>query len=865
MACRAAGDNLGLAARLVFSRHCRRTLVEIAMQQSARWKTLLLWLVLVASLLVILPSVLPARMAAGLPGWLTAHRLTPGLDLTGGSRLVLDVSRDDIAAERLRNAIETVGNGLRAAGIPYGDLNGADDAVDVTVTAPDRVDAARQTLTGLDLGTLSEPEAGHFRITQSVSVIDDAVAAASLGAVDAVRRRVESLHIPSLLVTRGERGRIVVSMPGLTDPQRVKDMLATVGRLSARIVDDSMPVNDAIENGPPAGSEVLYSTGEPPVGYLLKRDDLFTAVDVASAQPAANGEPFVEFVLKADAADRLAAFTRDNSGRTIAILLDGQVISTSQIQGAINDGVGRLSGDFDAEGAANIARIVASGPLPAQLTILEERSIEPALGTTSLGTVALALAVAVAAVVAFMTFFYGVLGVIASLSLFFNVLVTFAVLALIGAPVSLSMIAGIVLTVGLAVDASVLIFERIREESTRGRSLRDAVTVGFGRARTTVLDASATMLIAVAVLFVLSAAPVRAFALAVGVGLLATLFTTFTLTYGLVRAWLGRSHPTHLPKGVRSGLFDRLNLRFMAVRNVIFLGTGAVSLIIAGLLIMDELRLGIDFTGGAAVEIQAKSGPVDTFDISARLTDAGVAVQSVDTPLDPRRALVRLTSQGEGENAEQTSVLVARGELEDDYDFRRVEVVGPAISGELIDTATLGFVAGLVALVAYIWIRFEWHFAIGAVIALAHDVFFTLGFLAVADIEFNISAVAALLTVAGYSLNDTMVVYDRIRENLRHFKRMPLPLIIDDAINRTLSRTVLTSATTLIALAALAFFGGEAIRTFALTLLFGVAIGTISSIYIAGPILILFRLRPERYRPGKGGTGPVTEATGANG
>ncbi|MBN9053672.1 MAG: protein translocase subunit SecF, partial [Rhizobiales bacterium] len=286
---------------------------------------------------------------------------------------------------------------------------------------------------------------------------------------------------------------------------------------------------------------------------------------------------------------------------------------------------------------------------------------------------------------------------------------------------------------------------------------------------------------------------------------------------------------------------------------------------IAGLLVVGELRLGIDFTGGAAVEIQAKSGTVDLFDISARLADAGINVQSVDTHGSARRALVRLSSQGEGENAEQTSVLIARGELEDAYDFRRVEVVGPAISGELIDTATLGSVAGLLALVAYIWIRFEWHFAIGAVIALAHDVFFTLGFLAIANIEFNISAVAALLTVAGYSLNDTMVVYDRIRENLRHFKRMPLPILIDDAINRTLSRTLLTSATTLIALAALAFFGGEAIRTFALTLLFGVAIGTISSIYIAGPILILFRLRPERYRPGKGGKGPVAEATGANG
>jgi len=835
------------------------------MQQSARWKTFLLWSAFLASLLVLLPSLIPARMAAGLPEWIAAHRLKPGLDLTGGSRLVLDISRDDIIDARLRGAVETIGNALRAAQIPYGNLNGADDQVDVTISSTSDVEAASKTLDALGLGTLTTGENGAFSIVLSDAAIDEAVAAASLGAVDAVRRRVESLGIPALTVGRGDRGRIVVSMPGLTDPQRVKDMLATVGKLSARLIDNSVPVNTAIESGAPAGSEVLYSADEPPTGYLVRQDDLFTAADVASARASADGEPFIEFVLRKEAADKLAAFTRDNAGRTIAILLDGQVISTSQIQGAISDGIGRLSGDFDAEGAANLARIVASGPLPAALTILEERSIEPVLGTTSVGSIVLALAVAVVAVVAFITFFYGVLGIIASLALFFNVLLTFAALALIGAPISLSMIAGVVLTMGLAVDASVLIFERIREEVKAGRPLSQAVSVGFGRARTTVVDASVTMLIAVAVLFLLSAAPVRGFALAVGVGMVATLFTTFGLAHRLVRIWLGRSHATRLPKGVRSGFFDSLNLRFMAVRNAVFLATAALSLVIAGMLAMGELRLGIDFTGGAAVEVQAKSGKADAFDISARLADAGVAVQTVDTRVDERRAIVRLTSQGDGENAEQTSVLVARGELEDDYDFRRVEVVGPSISGELIDTATLGFVAGLLALIAYIWVRFEWQFAIGAVIALAHDVFFTLGFLAVANIEFNISAVAALLTVVGYSLNDTMVVYDRIRENLRHFKQMPLPILIDDAINRTLSRTVLTSATTLIALAALALFGGEAIRTFALTLFFGVAVGTISSIYIAGPILILFRLRPERYRPGKGGAVTAPEATGANG
>ena len=828
------------------------------MQNLARWKAVSVWLVFAASLLLLLPSLLPA---SSLPAWIAAHRLMPGLDLTGGSRLTLDVSRGEIEAEKLRDAVEATGAALRAARIPYADLSGAESTVELTVTAADRVSAAREALSATGLGTVSEAEGGQLRIALPASAVDAAMADASERAVEAVSRRLASLDVPALRVERDDSGRISVSMPGLSDPQRAKDLLDQAGQLSARLVDVSMPVNAAIENGAPEGTDVLYTTGEPPVGYLVRREALFTVADVASAEAAADGEPRVDFRLTPEATARLAAFTRQNTGRALALVLDDQIISITDIQRVVSDGTGSLTGDFDAEGAANLARVVASGPLPASLTIIEERSIEPVLGTASTGSVVLAVVAAVVAVVAFMTLFYGLLGVIAALSLLFNLLLTFALIALVGLPISLSMIAGVVLTVGVAVDAAVLVFERIREEVKDGRTLGVAVDIGFARARATVLDAIATMLIAVAVLFLLSAAPVRAFALAVGIGLVATIFTTFGSTEAMVRRWLGGSTARQMPKGVRTALFDRLNLRFMAARNVVFLLTAVFSLAIAGLLVSGKLRLGIDFTGGAALEVQAKTGKADLEGIAATLEDAGLDVLDVVKHGNAARALVRLSALDQGENAEQTAVLVARGELEDDYDLRRVEVVGPAVSGELIHAATLGLLVGLLALVAYIWVRFEWHFAIGAVIALAHDVFFTLGFLALAKIEFNIAAVAALLTIAGYSLNDTMVVYDRIRENLRHFRHMPLPILIDDAINRTLSRTVLTSATTLIALAALAAFGGEAIRTFALTLLFGVAIGTVSSIYIAGPILILFRLRPERYRPGK----RVTEAAEDNG
>jgi SecD/SecF fusion protein len=212
---------------------------------------------------------------------------------------------------------------------------------------------------------------------------------------------------------------------------------------------------------------------------------------------------------------------------------------------------------------------------------------------------------------------------------------------------------------------------------------------------------------------------------------------------------------------------------------------------------------------------------------------------------DPASALIRIEAQQGGENAEQSAATLVRGELQREYDFRRVEVVGPAVSGELTLTATLGVLASLAAILVYICIRFEWQFAAGAIVATLHDVILILGLFVLTGMEFNLASIAALLTVVGYSLNDTVVVYDRLRENLKRYRKMPLPILIDASINQTLSRTVLTAATTLLALLALYLFGGTAMQSFAFTMLFGVALGTFSSIYIAAPVLIIFRLRRE--------------------
>jgi SecD/SecF fusion protein len=835
-------------------------LFETAMPHTVRWKTILLWLVLVASLILVVPSLLPRQLAASLPAWLATHRLEPGLDLTGGSRIALEIDRSTVAADQLHAAVDAIAVALRTARIPYVNLNGTDRDITLDVMDASKIEAARSALSGLALGALNDDGKGTFTIVLPEAAIRSATEEAAALAVEAVRRRVATIDIASATISRESGDRIAISMPGLRDPQAVKDLLSQRGQLAARLVDNSVTLETAIENGAPSGAEIVYSVGEPPVGYVLRRENLLTAADIASAEPVAGNTAAIQLQLNSEATARLAELTGNNVGRTIAIVLDGQVISASVIREAVLGGAAQVVGDFDAEGAANLARVIASGPLPAALTIIEERSVEPSLGAASIQSALITLAVALIAVAGFITFFYGVLGVIASVSLFFILLVMLAALALIGAPITLPAVAGMVLTIGMAVDSSVLIFERIREEKKAGRPLADAVDAGFSRGLSTVIDASVTTLIAVAVLLFLASGQVQGFAITVGVGVLATLLVTFTLTRRLVSTWLRRSRATHLPKGVRTGMFDGLSIRFMAARNVVFMGTALLSLAVAGLLLTNGLNLGIDFTGGSALELRARSSNADLADIAGRLSDANVDVMSIDRRGSPATALVRIAPRDGGENAEQTSVLVARGELEDDYEFRRVEVVGPSVSDELINSATLGILAGLVALVVYIWVRFEWHFAIGAVISLAHDIFLTIGLFALTGLEFNIGAVAALLTVAGYSLNDTVVVYDRIRENLRHFRQMPLPILIDDAINRTLSRTVLTSATTLIALAALSVFGGEVIRTFALTLFFGIAIGTLSSIYIAGPILILFRLRPEHYRPGKAGGSSATKA-----
>jgi SecD/SecF fusion protein len=420
-----------------------------------------------------------------------------------------------------------------------------------------------------------------------------------------------------------------------------------------------------------------------------------------------------------------------------------------------------------------------------------------------------------------------------------------AILSVLGATLTLPGIAGIVLTIGMAVDSNVLIYERIREERRNGRSVIQAIDAGFARALATIVDANVTTLIAAAVLFYLGTGPVKGFAVTLAIGIVTTVFTAFTFTRWLVAAWLKRQRPKELPKALVHFVPVGTKIPFMGVRRWTFALSSILSVASLVLFMTVNMNYGVDFKGGSLIEVQSKSGQADIADIRARLSELNIGDVQVQEFGSPSEVLIRVGSQDGGDNAEQTVVTKVRDELGADYEFRRVETVGPTVSSELAREGTIGVIVALILIMVYVWFRFEWQFAVGAMIATVHDVVMTIGFFVITGIEFNQSSIAAILTIVGYSLNDTVVVYDRVREDLRKYKRMPLPQLLNIAINETLSRTTLTALTTILALLALFLFGGEVIRSFTAAMLFGVIFGTYSSIFIAAPLLILFRLRPS--------------------
>ncbi|KIP98875.1 preprotein translocase subunit SecD/SecF [Agrobacterium tumefaciens] len=832
----------------------------------SRWKTAFIWLVVLISVFIASPNLFTDKQLEGMPNWYKDNKVTLGLDLQGGSHIMLKIERSDIVKERLETIVGDVRTQLRDANIRYSGLAGNGQQVQVRITDPAQYEAAKTALRDLTLpvssGTLVGTSITEVTMTDvgenvlRLNLTDDGIAyrlsSAVSQSIEVVRRRVDEVGTTEPLIQRQGSDRIIVQVPGLQDPQRLKSLLNQTAKLSFRMVDTSMPVQEAMNGRPPATSEVLYSQDDPPVPYLVERRALVSGDNLVDSQASfnqQNNEPVVTFRFDSRGAQRFAQATQQNVGKPFAIILDNQVISAPVIREPIIGGSGQISGNFSVEGANDLAVLLRAGALPATLTVVEERTVGPSLGSDSINAGLMASAIGAAAVVIFMFIFYGFFGLLANIALIVNIVMLLAVLSIIGSTLTLPGIAGIVLTIGMAVDSNVLIYERIREEVRSGKPLISSLESGFTRAFATIMDANITTLIVASVLFYMGTGPVKGFAVTLAVGIVTTVFTAYTLTAWMFGVWVRRTRPKALPKGIRTAIFDGKDVPFMRYRRFVFFLSGALMLACVGGFATKGLNLGIDFQGGSVVEVKAKQGDADIADIRDRLSQLNlgeVQAQGFGTPQD---VLIRIQAQEGGENAEQSAITLVRGELEDKYEFRRVEVVGPAVSGDLTLTSTIGIALAMVAIMAYIWVRFEWQFALGAIISMVHDVVFTIGLFVFLGIEFNLTSIAAILTIIGYSLNDTVVIYDRIRENLRRYKKMPLSMIIDVSLNQTLSRTILTGLTVMLALLSLYLFGGEVIRSFTFAMLFGVGIGVFSSVYIAAPVLIAFKLRPGGNDP----------------
>jgi SecD/SecF fusion protein len=538
-------------------------------------------------------------------------------------------------------------------------------------------------------------------------------------------------------------------------------------------------------------------------------------------------------------------------------VLDGKVLSAPVIREPITGGSGQISGNFSVQEATQLSALLRAGALPVPLKVIEERTVGADLGSDAIRMGAITGLAGFGLVCAFMILLYGPWGLVANLAMMLNVIFTFAALTLLGSTLTLPGIAGIVLSIGLAVDANVLINERIREETRAGLRAGPALDAGFKRAYATIVDSNVTALIATVLLFWFGSGPVRGFAVTMGLGIAISMFTAVSVVKVVMQLWVAWMHPKQflIQPLFRFGLFSHeTNIRFMRARYAGFAFSALLSLASVVLFVTPGLNYGIDFKGGVLIELRTQQ-PADLARLRGTLGDLKLGDVALQEFGDAHTVLVRLERQT-GDEAVQLKaverVKSAISEVAPGATFSRVEVVGPKVSGELTRTGIWAVVLASLAMMIYIWIRFQWHFAIGAIATLVLDVTKTIGFFALLGLDFSLTAIAAVLTLIGYSVNDKVVVYDRMRENLRRYKNMPLRELIDNSINQTLARGLYTSATAFLAMLPMALWGGSAVASFAVPMLFGIVIAASSSVFIAAPILLFLgehRLRRRTIAP----------------
>lgn len=530
----------------------------------ARWKIALIAVTLLAGILWAAPNFLNAQQRASLPDFMPHKQVNLGLDLQGGSHLLLEVEVEAVVSERLeslrgdvRPLLFGAENRIRHQAGIVGDLvsirlaNASDMETAVAALRP----LARQFSGGIFSGGATAPdvlieEVGTDTITLQFSenAREQMIRSAVGQSIEIVRRRVDEFGTNEPTIQRQGSDRILVQLPGIDDPERIKDILGKTAKLAFRMVDHTVSPADLKAGRVRSTVDILPDDANPNVPYAVKKQILVAGENLVDAQPGfdQNGRPAVLFRFDSAGAQRFARATKANVGRPFAIVLDNKVISAPVIQEPILGGSGQITGNFTVEGANDLALVLRAGALPAPLTILEERSVGPELGADSVAAGEIAFIIAFLAVIVYMALSYGPVGLFANVALIGNLFLILGVLSLFQATLTLPGIAGIVLTIGMAVDANVLIFERIREELKAGKTALNAIETGYSRALGTILDANITTFIAAGILFAIGSGPVKGFSVTLAIGVVTSVFTAFTVTRLFVSIWAKRRRSSTL-------------------------------------------------------------------------------------------------------------------------------------------------------------------------------------------------------------------------------------------------------------------------------------------------------------------------------
>jgi preprotein translocase subunit SecD len=525
----------------------------------SRWKVAVILLTAGIICLFAVPNFFSENRLRNWPSWAQRH-IVLGLDLQGGSSLLLEVDVNAVRKDKLQAISDDVLRILRQNRIQFTGRAIKGNSVEVRITRDSDVENAVSKLrelsqpvssvmgsTGQRSVDISE-SGGLITLTPTEPALVERVRQTVDQSIQIIERRVNELGLVEPIIQRQGASRILVQVPGLQDPSRLKEIIGKTAKLDFRMVDLSMTPEQALASHPPADSEIL--DGEGGSKYLIDKRVLVSGGDLVDAQPGfdqRNGQPIVNFRFNSSGARKFAEVTKANVGKPFAIVLDNKVISAPVINEPIPGGAGQISGNFTVQSANDLAILLRAGALPAPLTVVEERTVGPGLGQDSINAGERAAYAGAALVVIFMLVTYGLFGLFANIAVAVNVAMIFGLLSLLGATLTLPGIAGIVLTVGIAVDSNVLIYERIREEVRAGRTAISAIDAGFTRALATILDSNITTFIAAAVLFYIGTGPVRGFAVTLGIGILTSLFTAFTLTRLIVAYWVRLWRPRTVP------------------------------------------------------------------------------------------------------------------------------------------------------------------------------------------------------------------------------------------------------------------------------------------------------------------------------